>query len=340
MYRRAAIRLGLSFTFIAFMAASSAHASIGLVVGEPFGSFGTMMPAGHAAVYLDHLCAASPTQLRMCRPGESGVVLSRYHDLRTTQLDWMAVPASVFFYGTEDTAEAATFMTPSLEAELRESYREGHLATVAPERIDKHGVAHPPPYGDWEEAIGAAFDRRLFLYTIDTTPEQDAALLEALNTRPDVRRYALFHANCADFAADLLNTVLPGTFHSNNIADFHMTSPKQLARLMDAYGQAHPEVNLSVYEVPQIPGTLRRSRPVRGAAETLLKTKRYLVTLLVIQPEVVLTSWLIYETKGKSRPGEGAVPLAPGELPPSSERVYSASTSSRIGSDAIGLRAK
>ena len=70
-----------------------AHARIGLVVGEPFGSFGTIMPVGHAGIYLDHLCAASPLRLRPCMPGETGVVLSRYHDLRTRDLDWMAVPA-------------------------------------------------------------------------------------------------------------------------------------------------------------------------------------------------------------------------------------------------------
>jgi hypothetical protein len=323
------------------LAAVPAQARIGLVVGEPFGSFGTMMPAGHAGIYLDHICAVTPTQLRPCNPGESGVVLSRYHDLRSTHLDWMAVPAATFFYGTEDPAQTATFITPSLEAELRESYRETYLTQVAPERLDKHGIAHPPPYGDWEEAIGAAFDRRLFLYAIETTPRQDASILEALNAQPDVRRYSLLHANCADFAADLLNVVLPDTFHRNKIADFGVMSPKQLARLMDAYGNSHPEAHLTVYEIPQLPGTLRRSRPVRGAAEMFLKTKRYLVTLLVIQPEAVLASWIMYEKKGKWTPGLDAIPLAPGALPQSTEIAYSpASTSSSIASDLTGRVAK
>ena len=31
---------------------------------------------------------------------------------------------------------------------------------------------------------------------------------------------------------------------------------------VDTYGHAHPELQLRVYEVPQIPGTLRRSRPL------------------------------------------------------------------------------
>jgi hypothetical protein len=329
---------------LAILVTVPAHAHIGLVVGEPFGSFGTMMPAGHAGIYLDHLCAASPTQLRPCNPGEAGVVLSRYHDLRSQHLDWMAVPALTFFYGVDESdpvsVSTPTFMTPSLEAELRESYREVHLRSVAPDRIDKHGIAHPPPYGDWQEAVGAAFDRRLLLYTIDTTPEQDAAVLTYLNADPDRRRYGLFRANCADFAADLLNLALPGVFHRNNIADFQMMSPKQLARLIDTYARTHPETNLAVYEIPQLPGSLRRSRPIRGAAETLLKTKRYLATLLLIQPEIILTSWIIYETKGKWSPALDALQLPPGTLPQPATAYSPAPTISSTILNGTGLSAK
>lgn len=68
------------------------RASIGLLLGEPYGNLGTMMPVGHAGVFLDHLCAENPTHLRPCRPGEPGVVISRYHDLRVSNLDWLATP--------------------------------------------------------------------------------------------------------------------------------------------------------------------------------------------------------------------------------------------------------
>ena len=316
---------------LSVLTAASVHASIGLVVGEPFGSFGTMMPAGHAAIYLNHLCAETPTHLRPCRPGETGVVISRYHDLRATNLDWMAIPAVTFFYGVDDPANAPSFVTASLETELRETYRQQHLRSVAPDRINDNGVSVPPPYGDWEEGIGAAFDRRLFLYTLDTTPEQDAAILALLNDDPNQRRYTLRRANCADFAADLLSTVLPGVFHRAKLADFDMTAPKTLARQLDAYGNAHPEMHLRVSEIPQVPGTLRRSRPLRGGAETFVKTKRYLATLLVIQPEAVLADWIVYEKKGKWTPGKDATPLIAGSLQPTSEQPlwFSGSESDR-----------
>ena len=314
---------------LSVLTAASVHASIGLVVGEPFGSFGTMMPAGHAAIYLNHLCAETPTHLRPCRPGETGVVISRYHDLRATNLDWMAIPAVTFFYGVDDPANAPSFVTASLETELRETYRQQHLRSIAPDRINDNGVSVPPPYGDWEEGIGAAFDRRLFLYTLDTTPEQDAAILALLNDDPNQRRYTLRRANCADFAADLLSTVLPGVFHRAKLADFDMTAPKTLARQLDAYGNAHPEMHLRVSEIPQVPGTLRRSRPLRGGAETFVKTKRYLATLLVIQPEAVLADWIVYEKKGKWTPGKDATPLIAGSLQPTSEQPLWFSESDR-----------
>ena len=345
MRQRPSSRLLLTLLFAAFAATSPASARIGLVVGEPFGSFGTMMPVGHAGIYLDHVCAETPTQLRACRPGESGVVISRYHDLRTLNLDWMAVPAFTFFYGVKTADEVPTFVTPSAEAELRESYRQAHLLSVVPDRIDKHGVAHRPAYGDWEEAIGAAFDRKLFVYTLDTTPEQDAAVIAYLNSQPNERRYTLGRNNCADFAKNILALVLPAdqpsALRRNVVADFDMTTPKNLARDLDAYGKTHPEANLIAYEIPQLPGTLRRSRPLRGAAETFVKTKRYLFTLLVLQPELLLTDWILYQSKGRWKPGLDATTVQAGQLPQPMENAYSpASTSSSTASEANGFRAK
>jgi hypothetical protein len=328
--------VGLAFFFV--VAVQAASASIGLVVGEPFGSFGTMMPVGHAGIYLDNICAETPTHLRYCRPGEHGVILSRYHDLRATNTDWMAMPTIPFLYGVEDPAQTPTFMTASRESELRESYRQANLRDVAPDRIDKNGNAAPPHYGDWGEGIGAAFDRRLLLYVIRTTPGQDAAILTLLNDSPNVRRYTLGRANCADFAADLLSVVLPGVLYRNVLSDFDMTTPKGLARQLDAYANSHPELNLQVYEIPQIPGTLRRSRPLRGSAETFVKTKRYLATLIAIQPEAILADWIIYETKGRWRPGLDAIALPPGEIPLPSNAIIAAGGMESTPSTAMSLR--
>ena len=57
------------------------HGAVALLMEEPYGDFGAMNPTGHAAVYLNHICAESPTELRMCHDGEYGVVISRYHKI-------------------------------------------------------------------------------------------------------------------------------------------------------------------------------------------------------------------------------------------------------------------
>lgn len=291
-----------------------AHARMALIVAEPFGSFGTMMPEGHASIYLPDLCVATAVKLRPCHPGELGAVISRYHDLRHPELDWLAFPLPVFLYGASDIDAVPRLMTARAEAEMREQYREESLAEIVPDVADKHGHMHPPHYGDWEEGIGAAFDRRLLMYGFDTTPEQDAAILAWLNDRPNRRAYTLGRANCADFAADLLRLALPpDTLHRNVLADYDMTTPKQLARLVDAYSADHPELHPTVYDIPQLPGSLRRSRPIRGAAEQFLKTKRYLVALLVMQPEIVLADWIVYERLGKWTPGLDAHVITPEE---------------------------
>ncbi len=292
--------------------ATPAHARMALIVGEPFGSFGTMMPQGHASIYLEDACVETAVRLRPCHPGELGAVISRYHDLRHPELDWLAFPLPVFLYGTADLANVPKSMTLAREADLRERYRQAYLTAYAPDRINKHGDSVPPPYGDWEEGIGAAFDRRLLIYSFNTTPAQDETALRWLNDRPNHRAYTLTRHNCADFAADLLRIALPpAAIHRNVLADFDMTTPKNLAREVDTYGGAHPELGLKVYEVPQIPGTLRRSRPIRGAAESLISQKRYFAVVLVLQPELMLADWIIYEKRGKWALGRDAEIVTP-----------------------------
>jgi len=62
-------------------AGTYAHASVALLMEEPYGEFGAMNPTGHSAVYFNRICADSPTQLRLCHEGEYGVVISRYHKI-------------------------------------------------------------------------------------------------------------------------------------------------------------------------------------------------------------------------------------------------------------------
>ena len=57
-----------------------------LLLEEPYGVFGTLNPTGHAAIYLERVCADTPVHLRLCNPGETGVVISRYKGM--AGYDW------------------------------------------------------------------------------------------------------------------------------------------------------------------------------------------------------------------------------------------------------------
>ena len=300
------LELAASLLAVAFcLGTSQSRASVTVLLSEPFGRFGAMMPLGHSGVYLDRVCADSPTHLHLCRPGEMGIVLSRYH--RVADIDWLAIPIFPFLYGVDSPDQVPQFMTLPREAEIREQYRLRYLRQIVPDGPN----GGPAPKGEWVETIGVTFDRRVWAYRIETTIEQDQRLVDTLNNRPNLRAYKLRTANCADFAADMINILYPGLVRRNKVYDFGLMTPKQVARSIEAYGHSHPEANLTIMEIPQIPGTLRRSRPVWGVAEAGLKTKSYLLTLMVIQPEVILGCGIAYLDRGGWRVGAGAKMVPP-----------------------------
>lgn len=277
-----------------------AHASVTVLIGEPFGSFGGMMPVGHAGLYLDHVCADSVTHLRLCRPGETGIVLARYH--RVANIDWLAIPVLPFLYGVDRPEDVPQFMTAQREAEIREQYRLRFLRDIIPDGPN----GSPAPKDEWVETIGVAYDRRVWGYRIDTTPEQDQRLIEYLNDRPNVRAYKLRTANCAGFVANMVNLLYPGLVRHDKLADFGLMTPKQVARSVARYGEAHPEAHLTIWEVPQIPGTLVRSHRVRGVSEIGVKSPRYLLSLSILQPEVPIGCAIAYLGHGRWPIGKGA----------------------------------
>ena len=85
------------------LSAGPAHAAVALLMEEPYGAFGAMNPTGHAAIYLNHICADSPTSLRACHEGEYGVVISRYH--KVDGYDWIAVPLVGYLYAVDNVSD-------------------------------------------------------------------------------------------------------------------------------------------------------------------------------------------------------------------------------------------
>ena len=102
---------------------------------------------------------------------------------------------------------------------------------------------------------------------------------------------------------------VPSVVHHDRIADFGFMTPKQVVRSLSQYASTRPGLKLKVWEIPQVPGSLRRSRPVRGGAEAGLKTKRYLFTLIAIQPEVPAALLILYLCHGRWKIGADAEPM-------------------------------
>lgn len=277
---------------LALFAPLSAHANISLLVEEPFGTFGGFNPTGHAAVYLDNVCADSPTRLRLCHTGEMGVVISRYH--RVDGYDWVAIPLIPYLYAVEDIEDVPETATVTLEKELRDRYRRAHLLSLAPSKED--GSA---PGGEWIQLIGSSYDRRIFGFQLLTTREQDEGIIARLNDSHNRGQFNLFYRNCADFARSILRSTFPGSIPRNSMADFWLTTPKHLARSVTKFGAKNPDLKFHTFQIPQVPGSISRSRRVDGIAESLVRSKKYIVPLAFFSPTTAASLMAAYIGTGR-----------------------------------------
>ena len=269
---------GLLFCLFAAVA-THAHASVALFMEEPYGEFGAVNPTGHAAVYFNHICADSPTSLRPCHDGEFGVVISRYHKI--DGYDWLAIPLVAYLYAVDSPNDVPQTVDKEQVAALRDAYRKQHLLDLAPD--NRHGQT---PKGEWTELVGSSYDRTIHGFQVDSTPAQDQRFITTFNDRRNVGHFNLLFHNCADFSRVVLDIYLPHAIHRNFIADVGLMTPKQVARSLVSYGKKHPELDMTAFVIPQVPGSIRRSHPVDGVAESLVKSKKYLLPLVVLAPEV------------------------------------------------------
>ena len=269
-----------------------AQASAALLMEEPYGAFGAMNPTGHAAVYLNHVCADSPTTLRPCRDGEYGVVISRYHKI--DGYDWIAISLVPYLYAVDSVGDIPTTIDKVQAGELRDAYRRAHLLDLAPNTA-KNGS----PKGEWTELVGASFDRKIHGFQVDSTPQQDQTFIALYNDRKNKGHFNLFFHNCADYSRVVLDTYLPHAIHRNFIADAGLMTPKQVARSLVAYSTKHPEVHMSAFVIPQVPGSISRSHAVDGVTESLVKSKKYVIPMTVLAPEVTGGIVVAYLVEGR-----------------------------------------
>lgn len=268
------------------------HADVGLMLNEALRIGASKWTgAGHSAVYLSGVCMDSPVRLRMCAPGENGVVLTNYRTFEEDRsYEWNAVPLNIYLYGVEDDSDRPVYATPTVRWMLQERYRQKYLGGLCV------GDCATNPNALWRETVAATFLRDIYMFQAKTTAAQDRALVEKFNTDGNVGHYNGFTYNCADFARDVVNTYFPGAAKSDHINDFWMTSPKAISRSFAHYGVKHPELNFHVVRFSQIPGEFATSKDNRKGTEELFRANRWRLPLAVSVPyELVMfaTSYMI-----------------------------------------------
>ena len=256
-----------------------AHAAATLLLGEPYSYDGALAGTGHAAVYLSNVCSVSPVILRRCAAGETGVVLSRYDGI--AGYDWIAIPLIPYLYAVDRPEAIPLFADARLVAFLRDQYRREYLEALAPD-----GPDGGTPEGNWYEMIGASYNRTIYGFEIETNPEQDALLISKFNRQPNRERYNFVKRNCADFVREVINFYYPHALHRSLLGDLGVTTPKQIAKGLAKYSRHHPELQSSNFMVPQVPGAVRRSRPVHGVLESVMAAKKYMLPLVALHPYV------------------------------------------------------
>jgi len=238
---------------------------------------------GHSAVYLSNICPDTPVRLRLCVPGEQGSVLQNYEDYKEDQpYEWNVVPLSVYLYGVASMEERPLFGYPELRKLLQQRYRETYLREIC---TTARCISDPD--ANWRDSVAASLVREIYMFRVHTTREQDEQFIREFNARPNVNHYQGISRNCADFAKLVINSYFPHSAHRDVINDFGMTGPKAIARSFTHYAERHPELQLRIIRIEQVPGTYKRSSDCREGTEQTVRSTKWLIPIAVLEAEAV-----------------------------------------------------
>jgi len=302
------------------------HAQAALLMEEPYGFFGALNPTGHDAIYFARICAETPIKLRRCAADEPGSVFTRYQGI--TGYDWVAMPLIAYLYSVEDPSAVPSRADRKTVTRLREQYHEAHLLSLGKD-LPEGGTFQR----GWSQLVGVAYERRMYAFRFATTEEQDDALIAKMNSGANHSHYSLLFWNCANFSSAILNFYFPRTFRRRPFPDAGITTPMQVTYELVRYARRHPEIQLTVLAIPQVPGCRGPSRPNKSIAQSLV-VRGYLIPLAVFCPACaggVLVDWLAWGRY--SLHTEHPQTLAPTEMTPLTSpagTVFSQSSQSSI----------
>jgi hypothetical protein len=275
---RCANPLFLLVVALLLSACPSSGAQAALLMAEPFGLFGFLNPTGHDAIFFQRICAETPVKLRRCAPGEQGAVITRYQGI--AEYDWIAMPLLPYLYAVENASEVPARADSETVTGLRDKYHDARLQSLGKD-VPRGGNVKR----GWSQFVGVAYDRRVYAFRFATTEEQDDALIAQMNDGPNRSRFNLLRRNCADFNSGILNFYFPKTFHRRALSDGGITTPRQVTYQLQSYARKHPETQVSVFDIHQIPGNRRHSHSNKSIAQSLI-TSGYVVPLAFISPYI------------------------------------------------------
>jgi hypothetical protein len=262
-FPRAICRIFLGVLLV-FGVCPRGHAQAAILLENADGISRVFNPTGHEALYFARICAATPTRLRRCTPGELGAVISRYKGIGGH--DWLAVPLLPYLYSVEDARAVPERVDRGAVNDLRMAYHAAHLTSL--DNVPEGGRIQR----GWNQLLGMSYERRIYAFRFETTPEQDDALIGWMNAGANRSHFNIVFKNCADFSSLVLNFYFPGTFRRHLLPDGGVTTPRQVAYELVRYAGKHPELQLTVLEIPQIPGYRRPSRKNESVSASLFLT--------------------------------------------------------------------
>jgi hypothetical protein len=251
------------------------QAQAALLLQDADGAAEVVSPLGHEAVYFARICAETPTKLRRCAPGEQGAVISRYGNIGG--YDWLALPLIPFLYSVEDASQVPSHVDREIVQSLRLRYHDAHLTSLG--NVPEGGEVHR----GWNQLVGAAYERRIWAFRFDTTEAQDDAFIAKMNADANRSHFSVLVRNCADFSDEVLDFYYPHTFGRHIVPDAGIVTPRQVAYELVKYGRKHPEIHLTVMEIPLVPGMHHSSRVGMSAAESFIFTG-YVVPIAILSP--------------------------------------------------------
>ena len=203
------------------------------------------------------------------------MVISRYKGIGG--YDWLAMPPIPYLYSVDHAFQVPAHVDPDSVQQMRSRYFETHLTSLedVPEGSrTKRG---------WNQLVGASYERRIFAFRFETREAQDDAFIAWMNGRKNRSHFNILFNNCADFTSQVLNFYFPHTFRRHFVPDAGIESPRQVAFELVRYAHRHPEMGLTVLEIPQVSGYRLPSRVGKSVAGSLT-VSGYVIPIAVVNP--------------------------------------------------------